>query len=256
MATDASHCGTFNDHSPSVQMRQWPIYADRGVPSGAHLATVPGYPPETRVGFQSRRVTTGYDGFGNIAAPGVNPGWQLKDPMRLIDNRSRQVWTGPLSAQEQWPRGATPRGGVLDGNTLNIRGQSPTSAFYHGASPQVMLPPDRINVMPNPLNQEPVPQVGWGIYGAPGVRPTGPAAAERTRSIQRLPQASSARVPQKMRAEQARMIRPVRQAEVTPRGIRRYPTTFDSGHRHHVNMPACSGYGCGGFGSGPDGLGG
>ncbi len=245
MATDDSHCGTFSDYTGKVPLRTWPRYTPgMRVPSGARVAAVPGWPPETRVAFQPRAMMLG---FGNISAPGVPSGPQLMDPMRLIDNRTRAVWTGPLSAQPQWPQGATPRGGVLDGNTLNIRGQSPTSAFYHGASAQVMLPPDMINVLPNPLHQEPIPQVGWGIPGSPpAFSPTRPAPA---------PTQTQALVPTAIRPRFRPEATPMRvaRAAVRPRQIlSRSPATAVPICRARASLPELTPRP---LGAGPDGLG-
>jgi len=290
MASSGSQCGYFTDYTGTVQTRTWPLVARNGVPTGAEVSAVPGWPHERRVGFQPRDIALGYPtraetqqweranaaiaaaGFGNISAPGVNPGMQLMDPMRLIDNRTQAVWTGPLTAQEDWPGSSTPRGGVLDGNSLNIRGQSPTSAYYHGASPHVMLPPTQINVLPNPTNMEPIPQVGWGIpqpmSGMGEYTPTaGPARAPRrisprsyperqSRTIQRRGVASSifgGSVPGNRRLAQSIFSTPV--YEFRPGNVPAQMTIDPFSDP----VPATNQYAAltaaSGFGAGPDGLG-
>ena len=180
MAHGEYQCGYWSDHIGDVPLRVWPTVARNGVPTGAKVSVIPEYPAANIIGFQPRNIEMGYPtwshmrerptdaismaGFGStISAPGVNPGLQRMDRMRMITNRSRMAWTGPLGPQASWPNEMTPRGGVLDGDTLVNRGQSATSAYYYGASPQVMLPPDMINVLPNPRNAQILPQVGWGI---------------------------------------------------------------------------------------------
>jgi len=96
-------------------------------------------------------------GFGQDQVP--------VDPMSLIVNRQRNVWTGPMTERQTWPVDYTPKGGVLDGNALQYRGQGVSSAYYYGESPQVLQPVETMSVLPNPLAEEPVPTVGWGISG-------------------------------------------------------------------------------------------
>jgi hypothetical protein len=97
-------------------------------------------------------------GFGQSMEP-VNSYSQLT-------NRQLNIWTAPLYAtQGQSPQGYTPRGGVLDGNTIQYRGQGVASAYYYGESPKVLQSVDMVGILPNPIDEEPVPVVGWGISG-------------------------------------------------------------------------------------------
>jgi len=171
MAHGDSHCGYFSDYTGEVPLQQRAMHPAGMHPARVALRTVPGWPPETRAGFFPRSIDLGFptwsyqtEGPTDASMAGFgNPALQKMDPMALIVNRRRRVWTGPLNEQPAWPPDMTPKGGVLDGNTLAVRGQGVRSAYYYGASPEVLQPVEMIDVMPNPLDAEPIPQVGWGV---------------------------------------------------------------------------------------------
>lgn len=97
---------------------------------------------------------------------GFGQGTEPVNPYSQLTNRQLNIWTAPLYAnQGQGPQGYTPRGGVLDGNTVQYRGQGVASAYYYGESPKVLQPVDMVGILPNPVEEEPVPVVGWGISG-------------------------------------------------------------------------------------------
>lgn len=169
MAHGDEQCGYWSDHVQDAPLWNQGFYPQRRPAPPYGVRNVHAWPPETRSHFQPRGVMLGFPrsvyprGMGAVPGAGVQP----MDPMHTIVNRRRQVWTGPTNPQAGWPDGMTPRGGVLDGNTLAYHKQGRFSAYYDGGSPQVMTPVEQIDVMPNPLDQGPVPTVGWGIPGTP-----------------------------------------------------------------------------------------
>lgn len=172
MSRGDEHCGYWSDHIGEVALWNQGFYPAQRPAPPYHTRVVNSWPPETRGHFQPRSIMLGFPAasYAHPAPMHLRPlsGVQSLDPMALNVNRSRRVWTGPQSAQQDWPDMMTPRGGVLDGNTLGVAGQGAYQAFYDSASPPVMMPPPKVDVLPNPRSfSQRVPSVGWGVPGTP-----------------------------------------------------------------------------------------
>lgn len=197
MTTGQFHCGYWSDHVGDVNLwqqaypphRPGPTYGLRTVKQRPSMAPMGFQPLSTMLGFPPRTYRRAMQGFGapptaSVPAVSALPGYRPPPPSMQrqttyanIVNRSRHIWTGPLHTRAAPPAGWTPRGGVLDGNTLG-RGQDQTAAFYESQSPGIMQPTQEVTVLPNPVRQAPVRPVGWGIPGSPPMmkQPFSPAA--------------------------------------------------------------------------------
>lgn len=234
MADSDQICGFFGDKAPVVPMRGWPDVADWGrkPTTIGGMNTLPMSRQSSMVPFAPRALTTGF-GAANMV------------PMAVRTNRSRDVWTGPLSEQAAWPDGWTPRGGILDGSTVTPPGQFDDQAFYDERSPRVVQTDASVSTLPNPMGRNVVV----------GTTSIGPTLAGFGADL-----ASASSVPVRLAA--------AAKPEATPRrlgGPRMRPISssvflgpvYDGGARNDVPMTNTTpGLPMAGFGAGPDGLGG
>lgn len=175
VSAGAYRCGYWGENVPSAQPVAWPFVPPGRVPVGARVSPLPLNPPFRRVPVVNSQPVPSWSSEWErpTAAVSLAGSPELLDPMRIVVNRGRRIWPGPGAAQAEWPDGMTPRGGVLDGNTLSGRRtsmQDNYAAYFDSSSPQVMLPTESVEFLPESWPGEDVPDTGWGLGATPTPR--------------------------------------------------------------------------------------